>query len=69
VGLVLLGACAAPFASYRDASVTIASAAAFDPVRYAGRWYEIARFPVPFQAGCTDTVADYSLRRTGASAW
>lgn len=63
--LVLLGGCAVPVESYRDTSVTIASAAAFDPARYAGRWYEIARFPVPFQAGCTDTVAEYTPRADG----
>jgi apolipoprotein D and lipocalin family protein len=45
--------------SYRDRSVTIASKADFDPARYAGRWYEIARFPVPFQSGCQGAVAEY----------
>jgi apolipoprotein D and lipocalin family protein len=63
--LLGLAACAGPVGSYRDPSVTIASAAAFDPLRYAGRWHEIARFPVPFQAGCTDTVADYTPRPDG----
>jgi apolipoprotein D and lipocalin family protein len=60
-----LAACAVPVESYRDTSVTIASAAAFDPARYTGRWYEIARFPVPFQQGCTDTVAEYTARGDG----
>lgn len=60
-----LAACAVPVESYRDTSVTIASAAAFDPARYAGRWYEIARFPVPFQAGCEDTVAEYAPQEDG----
>jgi apolipoprotein D and lipocalin family protein len=63
--LLALAACAGPVASYRDPSVTIASAAAFDPLRYAGRWYEIARFPVPFQAGCRDTVAEYAPLEPG----
>ncbi len=61
----MLAACAVPVASYRDPAVPIASAAAFDPSRYAGRWHEIARFPVPFQEGCTDTVADYAPRADG----
>jgi apolipoprotein D and lipocalin family protein len=66
-GAVLgLGACAVPVASYRDTSVTIASAAVFDPARYAGRWYEIASFPVPFQEGCRDTVAEYRPRGDGS---
>jgi apolipoprotein D and lipocalin family protein len=60
-----LAACAVPVETYRDTSVTIASAAAFDPARYTGRWYEIARFPVPFQEGCTDTVAEYTPRGDG----
>jgi apolipoprotein D and lipocalin family protein len=60
-----LAACAVPVESYRDTSVTIASAAAFDPARYTGRWYEIARFPVPFQQGCTDTVAEYTAQGDG----
>lgn len=63
--VLMLAACAATVGSYRDPSVTIASAAAFDPVRYAGRWYEIARFPVPFQEGCSDTVAQYAPREDG----
>ena len=61
----VIAACAGPVGGYRDTSVTIASAAAFDPARYAGRWYEIERFPVPFQAGCTDTVAEYAPRGDG----
>jgi apolipoprotein D and lipocalin family protein len=65
VAVLSVGACAVPVAGYRDTSVTIASAAAFDPVRYAGRWYEIARFPVPFQEGCTDTVAEYAVQADG----
>ena len=60
-----LAACVAPIESFRDTSVTIASSAAFDPARYAGRWYEIARFPVPFQQGCTDTVAEYTPQDDG----
>jgi len=60
-----LAGCAGGPGGYRDASVTVASAAAFDPARYAGQWYEIARFPVPFQTGCTDTVAVYAPRQDG----
>lgn len=44
---------------YRDTSVPMTSMAIFDPARYAGTWYEVARFPVPFQAGCTQTRAVY----------
>jgi apolipoprotein D and lipocalin family protein len=33
--------------------------------RYLGTWYEIASFPQSFQAGCTGTTANYSLRPDG----
>lgn len=33
--------------------------------RYLGTWYEIARYPAPFQEGCTATTATYSLREDG----
>ena len=36
-----------------------------DLARYAGRWYEIASFPQSFQEGCTDSRAEYSLRKDG----
>ncbi len=50
---------------YRDRSVPIASVAAFQPERYTGLWYEIARFPVPFQTGCVGVTARYALRPDG----
>lgn len=61
-----VSACAAVAPSYRDISVPISSIAALDPTRYAGRWYEIARYPVPFEAGCTATTADYTLLTDGS---
>lgn len=33
--------------------------------RYLGTWYEIARYPAPFQEGCVATSANYSLRDGG----
>jgi lipocalin len=33
--------------------------------RYLGTWYEIARYPAPFQEGCVATSADYSRRDGG----
>ncbi len=53
--LLALAGCA----SYRDTAVPIAAQADFQPARYLGRWYEIARFPVVFEDGCTATTADY----------
>jgi len=33
--------------------------------RYLGTWYEIARYPAPFQEGCVATSATYSPREGG----
>ncbi|WP_342076310.1 lipocalin family protein [Yoonia sp. SS1-5] len=50
---------------YRDTEVPISSQAVFDPARYTGLWYEVARFPVPFEAGCVGVTAEYGLRSDG----
>jgi apolipoprotein D and lipocalin family protein len=36
-----------------------------DLQRYAGTWYEIARYPVSFQDGCVGVTATYTLRDDG----
>lgn len=59
---LVLAACGS---SYRNADTAITSMAVFDPERYAGLWYEVASFPVPFQAGCTNTQADYQVTGEG----
>ncbi len=41
------------------------TAASVDVARYMGRWYEIAKYPVAFEAGCYGVTADYSLREDG----
>lgn len=46
---------------YRDTSAPISSIAAFEPARYAGLWYEVARYEVPFQRGCSDVTAEYQV--------
>jgi len=33
--------------------------------KYLGKWYEIAKFPQSFENGCTDVIAEYSLRDDG----
>lgn len=33
--------------------------------RYAGRWYEIAKYPTSFQRGCDNVTAEYTLRDDG----
>ena len=52
---VLLAGCA----TYRDRDVPIAAQADFQPARYLGLWFEIARYPVRFEEGCTATTAEY----------
>lgn len=53
---ILLSACGS---QYRDTSAPITAQADFDAAQYLGKWYEIARYPVPFQEGCTATTATY----------
>ncbi len=59
-----LAACG-PGGVYRDRDVPMSSAAGLDANRYAGLWYEIARFPVPFQAGCAGVTAVYEVQSNG----
>jgi len=54
--VLLLAGCT----SYRDRDVAMTTQA-IDPAAYAGLWYEIARFPVRFQRGCTATTAEYGV--------
>ena len=39
--------------------------ASVDLNRYAGLWYEIARYPTSFQRNCEGTTAEYALRPDG----
>lgn len=64
LALLILSACVA-FPSYRDTDVQLTSMAVFDPARYAGLWYEVASYEAPFQKGCTNTRAAYTLRDDG----
>ncbi|MCX7792940.1 MAG: lipocalin family protein [Thermodesulfovibrionales bacterium] len=36
-----------------------------DLTRYTGVWYEISRYPHPFQEGCVGSRATYTLRKDG----
>lgn len=65
--VVALAACAAP-----QREPPVQTVAAVDLQRYAGTWYEIARFPNSFQDGrgrnCVATTASYALRPDGQVA-
>lgn len=66
--ILFLGGCAAEggfFEVYRDTDVPISSKAVFEPQRYLGTWYEVARYPVPFEAGCVGVTATYGMRDDG----
>jgi apolipoprotein D and lipocalin family protein len=67
LGLLVLGACAtAPSAP------PVQTVPRLDLSRYAGTWYELARFPNSFQDGrnrrCVATTASYALREAGQVA-
>lgn len=58
-----LAACSST--TYRDTDAPIDTVGQVDLTKYAGRWYEIARFPNSFEKGCANVTADYSLRADG----
>ena len=64
-GLGILSACVGG-PDYRDETKPITTVAAVDLERYAGTWYEIARYEQTFQRGCTNVTATYGLRDDGA---
>lgn len=64
LAFLILAGCAA-FPSYRDTDVRLNSMAVFDPAKYSGLWYEVASYEAPFQKGCTDTQARYTMREDG----
>ncbi|MEM6578406.1 MAG: lipocalin family protein [Pseudomonadota bacterium] len=57
--VALLAGLTACGSTYRDQAVTMTAKQDFDASRYLGTWYEIARYPVPFQTGCVATTAEY----------
>ena len=64
---LLLGLCL-PAAAQTPATppAPVVSVAAVDLARYAGKWFEIASFPMFFQRNCVgDTTANYALAANG----
>tara|TARA_Y100001947_G_scaffold134980_1_gene122499 strand:- start:70 stop:621 length:552 start_codon:yes stop_codon:yes gene_type:complete len=61
----LAAACALSQPDYRDASGEPATVDEVDLTRYAGTWYEIARYPNSFEKNCIDTTATYALNEDG----
>jgi apolipoprotein D and lipocalin family protein len=46
-------------------SAPLATVAHVDLARYLGTWYELAKYPNPFQKNCLAAIATYSLRPDG----
>ena len=65
LALSVLTACGAVLPTYRDADAQISSVVSFDPARFAGKWFEVARYPVVFQTGCSNTTAEYGVTGPG----
>ena len=49
----------------RPAAPPLAVVPAVDLARYAGKWYEIAKYPNRFQRGCVGATAEYALSDDG----
>jgi apolipoprotein D and lipocalin family protein len=49
----------------KQKSTTVPVVSYVDLSRYAGTWYEIARYPHRFQEGCVGSKATYTLRDDG----
>ncbi|AZB54672.1 lipocalin [Cereibacter sphaeroides] len=59
LALLALVACERHVPSQRWLGAPLFLDPAVQPVDLAGRWYEVASYPAPFQKGCTGTTADY----------
>ncbi len=63
---LMLGACASPSPKVAPETRPVSAVARVDLERYAGRWYELAAYPMFFQRQCVgDTTADYAIRPDG----
>lgn len=63
---VALGAVLHASSSMAQTSAAVRTVPSVDLTRYAGDWFEIARFPNRFQRSCTtDVRASYALRADG----
>lgn len=60
----MLAACTSQ-PDYRAETAAPPTVEGVDLERYAGRWYEIARYPNWFERDCTAVTADYAIRDDG----
>lgn len=61
----LLAACVAGPSGRPENAAPLQPVASVDLARYAGRWYEIARYPNSFEDGCAGVTANYIPRADG----
>lgn len=61
---LLLSACQSQ-PDYRATKTDPATVNAVDLDQYAGKWYEIARYPNSFEENCTNVTAEYAKRPDG----
>ncbi len=64
LALLALTACAKPPVN-RTSDAPLTTVSFVDLDQYAGRWYEIARFPNSFEKNCEGVTADYTRRDDG----
>lgn len=64
-GLVVLGVGLASCSTTRSSVDAPATAKRVDLKRYIGRWYEIARLPMPFQKADEAAIAEYGSNADG----
>lgn len=62
---ILSAALAAVLGGCARSTADLPAVADFDLRSYAGRWYEIARLPHPFERGLDSVTADYTLNSDG----
>lgn len=61
--LALAGGCAPNLEAFFPPLATVSEV---ELTRYAGTWYEIARYPNWFERGCNGVTAEYTLRDDGS---
>jgi len=65
LGMILFGIGLVSCSSTRNREGAPATAAAVDLGRYTGRWFEIARLPMPFQKADEAAIAEYGTNADG----
>lgn len=64
---LMLAACTSQ-PDYREETAAPPTVPSVDLTRYAGLWYEIARYPNWFERDCTGVTAEYALKDDGTVA-